>query len=665
MITPPNADIVNQIQNLPQQTQQVIYRLIQQIDPSQSSSEDEHARSSNGHISDQTGSEDGIVTLPTRRVDRELELEAQQAELQSKLNHREREVASLKAEKEHLSTAYERLQEANEAIKQRESEQEARLDRLASTQNDMDQMSMRELEAKIFQQEEVISSKEFQISEHQSHEAELHRRLAKLNGMADEFQRLQDEFHIQKADLLEQTKKANAGEKYKHKVQAFQFIEKERDSLRQQLEEARPKLRAYEEMRRDNARLVKENREISSTLSQSEIGNSELRETKQGVIAENDRLRRDLKALREAYARGQESFADMPDRPDGSEIHSSPTAVEGGLESELAATSTHEEQMQVALTLLQWQRRLTDDRKSRILDLERQVSELTESASEKGSKVVMLQRQLDSARELSADQSVKLLRLHQDVSGLDSPVTEVRQGYAIEGSVSPNRKMVDLAHTTASTQAFKRLQDELKEERKKRTDLEEKFSEATNSCTSSFERHCLMSDLNFDLLAGELVGRPKLEEATMALMQVQGELDTLRIRYNHLQEEFDKQSEERNQAWRESHEAIITKAEGESKTAASNQSLLEITEMIWNATKDKSTDLNASVEKALVPLISNNRELVAEKQHVDKKLVTADEVPLPSPQLRAPSPSPSSTSSRTQRLSRRFFGPKDADKVFV
>ena len=672
MITPPNADIVNQIQTLPQQTQEVIYRLIQDIDPSQSSSEDEQFSESNGHDKDHIRSKNDVDFSSARRVDRELELEAQQAELQSQLNRRERQVAGLKAEKEDFDAMYGRLQETNKALKRRESELEARLDSLVSARSDVDQFSLRELEAKISQQEEIISSKEFQISEHQSHESELQRRLTKLNGVADEFQKLQDELHIQKAELLEQTKKANAGDKYKHKVQAFQTIERERDSLRYQIEEARPKMRAYEDLRRDNARLVKENREIGSTLSQSEIGNSELRETKQGVIAENDRLRRELKSLRAEYAQSQENSADSMDRSDGSEIHSSPTVMDGGLESELAITETREQQTQVVLALLEWQKGLSVDRKHQSLDFERQFSELTNQVSEKESKIVVLQQQLDGARALAAEQSAKLVKLHGDISALESSMTKVRQGQPIEGSVSSDPSSLNLTHTVTSTRTFKRLQDELQEERKRRNEAEEALAEADNSCTSSFERHCLISDLNFDLLEGEFIGKPKIEslekakrQGSINFMQAQGERDVWKQRCIHLQEENAKLFEERNQAWRESHEALVARTQGESNASANDQALRELTETILNAAKDQSTDLNASVEENLVPLISTSRKLLAEKQEADKKLVSLEEVSPLSPQLTLPIPSPSSTFSHVLSMSKKFFGPRDADKLFV
>ena len=668
VIKPPNAHILNQIQTLPQHTQQVIKDLIQQVDPLQSASDDDEAQEENGVDPDRVGSEDGIVYSSAQRVNRELEFEEQQAKLQSKLSRRERDVEILEAEKEDLDAAYQRLQESHEAMRIQSVEQENQLKRFTLAHNDMDQHSIRELEAKISQQEEMISSKEFRITEHQSLEAEQHRRISKLNAMADEFQKLQDEVYIQKAELLEQTKKANAGEKYKQKVQASQFIERDRDALRLQLEEARPRLKAYDDLRRDNARLIKENREISSTLSQSEIGNSELRVTKQGVVAENDRLRRDLRLLREAYAQGQENIANLEDGSSASEVHSSPTIVDGGLESELVATSKFEEQMQVSKILLQCLRGLTEDRKSRVVELERQNQELIDDRDEKESQAVILQQQLGY------------------------------EAHPVEGSVPPTDEATNFAYCLKSVQTLKQIRDQLHEEQQKCDHLEKMLlaarkdaEAATNDRTSSFELHCMMLELNVDLLEGGFAGTPKVETTegvnkshSMSPIQVQSELDALKISYSHL-EQSNRELKERNQAMRNSHEPIVRQVEGETRTTTNLQSFNELTEMIRQATLGESANTSASIEQTLGPLIERNREMVAEQQQVNKRLASLEQMhcstpqprvlsPLPSPVLtsaklaprrftqpRALSPLPSLVSTSAKFAARRFFTPKDAN----
>ena len=665
MIYPPNAVIINQITTLPKQSQEVLEVLIREVDPSHSSSDDENTHEGTDLDSDQTGSDDDAVSS-AQRLNRDLAFEAEQAELQAKLNRREREVESLEAENKALNVAYDRLQESNEALKKQSAEYEDHVKALTSAHNDLDHSSIRDLEVKISHQEEIISSKDFRISEHQGRQTELERRISKLNGMADEFQKLQDEFHIQKRDLLEQTKKANAGEHYKQKIQANQMLEKDRDSLRRQLEELRPRLKAYDELRRDNARLAKENREISSTLSQSEIGNSELRETKQGVVAENDRLRRELRALREAYAQGQDNTADLEYRSNGSDNLSSPTIVDGGLESELTVTSKHEEQMQVATTSVRWMRKLMAHRKSRMVDLEKQNRDLLDEASEKEHKTSLLQRQLDSAQTILADRSANDLQLRQDFSDLESSMSNLQQGHILEGSVSPHPSPLNQTYSSESNQAFKRLRAELNKERQERVDLEKS---ADNDRTSSFERHCIVSGMTVDLLVDELAGAPKVEsideirkQSFRALSQVQGELDALKGRYARLQIEFDKQQAERNEAWFQSHEAIVSKAQQDAELAAKDQTFKDLADLIEKATSKDKVDFRATVQSALEPIVEGNRARIADSQQVEKQLIQSHALSVPS-LPKAPLPSPSATPPCSNRSSWRFFLSKDANII--
>lgn len=684
-ISPPKAHIIEKIPTLPHPTPEVISNLIQQLDSSQSSSDLEDNQENGGSGPDQKSWEESAASSPTPNTNSVFHLEEELFKVTAQLKRRDGEIEGLRLERQALDDAYERLNESYEAVKKQSAENVDELKRLALANNERDQWSPKELEDKISQQEEVIRGHESQNKDHQSREAELRRIVNKLSDTESKFQELKDEFHIQKGQLDEQTKKANAGEKYKQKVQASQAIEKERDALRSQFEEARPKLHAYDEIKRHNARLEKENQEIHRTLSQSERDNSQLRETKQSVIAENDRLRHESTAMREALARNLERIAELEDGSGGSEIHSSPTVVNGGLESELSETSKHEQQMQVAGTLLWWARGLMQARKSRIAELEKENGHLASEASEKDSKAIVLQRQLENAQDQSADQSVKEQTLRQDLSSLESSMSEVRRGHPIEGSVSPNRSIVELAYAFERTEIFRRLRAQLKEEQKKSGELEEKLSivekdleAAINNCTSAYERHCMMVELNIDLLQGDLVDKPKLEmveqvkrQYSVELVQLRSEHDALWKRYNRLQEEFEKQWEERNQVWRESHDLVLAKAQAESDNAATWHVHQQLTDSIKQASKDtaesikNSTDVSqqnlqiitTKFEEGYATQINGSRERLAVAQQVDQRLFVPDRT-FPA----FPSSTPKSPSFQGVR---RFFGSKDADKITI
>ena len=683
-ISPVNPEIIEKLQTLPLPTQDVIAALIQEVAPSRPLSDDEDGAENSDLDSREKSSRRSGASSPVRRKDRELVLEEDLASVNAQLARRESEVEDLKAENREISNQYIRLRDNYEAIKELSAENEDQLKKLSLVHNEREQWSVRDLEAKISQLEETIGRQESQIVEYQSNEAEMERKVNKLRNADDKLQKLQDDFHIQKAKLEEQTKRANRGDNYKRKCEANQHIERERDSLRQQLDEARPRLQAYDDIRRDNVRLQQENHEIGHTLSRSERDNNELRETKQAYLAEINRLHQDSKAMREVLAQGQERIADLEDRSSGSEIHSSPTVVDGGLESELAETSKHEEQMQVASILLFWNRALTMDRKTRIVELEKQTRQLANDASEKETKLIALQRQLKSAQELSADQEKQVQGMRQEVSNLHSSIEEVRQGHPIEGFVSSAPDSINIAHNVGSTETFKKMRQQLKTEQKRRGELEEKLSAAQKAVeaanderTSSFERHCLMTDLNVDLFEGALIDKPKLEmieeikkQYGVAIMQLQNEHDALRLRHTVLQGQLDKRMDERNEAWHEAHKAVVAKAQADSDNRASSQGLVDLKNMIKNLSEDKSGQSTSHINEALernvdifATKIEEGRERLAKQQQVSKQFssnIPTHDLPLTQPSF--PPGTPSQSTKRASKVLSSLFKRAEADK---
>lgn len=635
IIDPPQVATIEKISILPLPTQEVMATIIREIDAAQFHSGDEdNSDPENDHNSPR----DNITSYPARGFDRELALEEHLARVETLLKRREGEVQDMKAEKAEISKQYLLLQERYDNVSRLSTEHEDELKRLNSKHNESKQMSVRDLEMKISYQEETISRHEAQIAEHESNEAELERKYRKLREADERLQNLQDSFDEQKVKLEEQTRKANQADNYKRKLQTSQSIEKERDLLRQQLDEARPRLQGFENIRRENAKIQQENHEIGQTLSRSEQGNTELRETKQAYLAEIDRLNRDLKAMREVLAQGQERITDL-EEAGGSDIHSSPIFVDGGLESELAETSKHEDQMQVACTVLLWTRVLMSDRKSRILDLENQLQQMANDASKQEFKLTEIQRQLDLAQELSVDQYKQFQETRQEISTLQSSIAEVREGHPLDGCVSPFCKSFGVAHGLESTETFKRMRAQLKIEQVKRAELEEQLSTAQRDVdaangdrTSSFERHCMMTDLSIDLLLkGDLCDKPKLQvveevkkQYSLALVQLQGEYDALRSRHKLLQGQHDRLAEERNQAWQESHEAVVAHAELEAKTRTEGQSLQEMKDLIQQATTNQPTEPTKGNFDPYAARIEENRERVAKRQQVDRNLFPSD-----------------------------------------
>ena len=620
VITPPNETAFEKFQVLPHPVKQVILRLWKEMtnDPE----DDEVDRNSD---KDSGGRSSNSVS-PARIVDRELLLEHHLAQLKSQLDRCAAEVKDMREAKEEIEDAYNRLQESHDAVRKENIETGAQLKKIMAVHSEGEQRSVKELEAKISQQEEVLGRQESQINEHRSKEAEMQRKLMKLDAADDRLQNLQDDFDVQKVELEHQTRKANAGEKYKQKVQASQNMEKERDSLRKELNETRARLEDAEGLRRDNLTLQQENREISQTLSRSERDNTELRETKQAYHGEINRLQRDSKSLRDALAQSQDRVADLDERFGGRERHQS---LDDGLDSELAEALNHEQQMQVASTVLLWTRVLMSSRKIRITELEKQVRQLTTDARDKDTKFAMLQGQLGGAEEESANHCQQAFDIRQEMSILQSSLTEVSQGHPTEVSV-PAVPLVNFeAYDGKSTEMFQRMRNQLEVQQKQCADLEDKLSAAEKALEvaesdrmSSFENHRMLTDLTIDLFEAVDNDEVRMQNSS-ALRQLQSEHDALRDRHIRLNEMFIDLTQERNDAWRESHETLIAKGEIQIEAEANSRTLQESTDLLRQATTPGLTGQSGDIE-TYASKIQEGRERLAKAQKVCKAVAPSD-----------------------------------------
>ena len=432
--SPSMTEQVQKIMTLPPITQEVVGGLMQEVAEFESDMEP---------VSD--GDEDmdhdqsrAVTSAPEATTGQVFHLEQQYAKVMSQLERRTQEFKDLELELEKLGKSLARSQETNEALNNEIAERDELLKKARSMNNDREHSSIKDLETKISQQEEMIASKESQAKSLQANVNELQRENKKFAAARDEASQLQDEVDVMKIDLEKQTRKANTADKYMQKLQASQSVEKERDSLRQELEDMRTQLAGLAKIRQENAALQQSNDESSRILSQIEQEHDELRMTKKQLRVNYDSLARQIDALNERFAQDQETIADLRDRHGTSDRNSLSTAVNGGLEGELDEISKQENQI-----------------KSRVAELEKQKQQLEAEVQEKDAKKTTLQRQLNIAMEKSADHSGVVKSLREEILSLQTDLSKVREGHPLEG-----------------TETFKRMRDQVKAERQKVLDLE-------------------------------------------------------------------------------------------------------------------------------------------------------------------------------------------------
>ena len=439
--SPGMADQVQKIMTLPPATQEVVGGLMQEVADFES---DMDAGSHEDEEEDSEQTRDTLAPPLGTNMDQVFQLEQQYAKVKSQLERRNQEFKDLVMELEKLGRSLARSQETNDALNNEISERDEQLKKAKSMSSDRDHSSIKDLETKISQQEETIASNESQMSKLQEDFAELQRVNKKHSSARDSASQLQDEIDVMKIEMEKQTRKANTADKYMQKLQASQGVEKERDSLRQELEEVRAKLAGTAKLQQENAALQQSNDESSRILSQIEQEHDELRMTKKQLRVNYDSLARQVDALNERFAQDQETIADLRDRNGVSDRTSSSAAVNGGLEGELNETSKHEDQM-----------------KKQIAELEKKKHQLESDVQEKDAKKNTLQRQLNIAMEKSADHSGQVQALREEVLTLETSLAEVREGHPIEG-----------------TATFKRMREQVKAEEQKRLNLEQDVAAA-------------------------------------------------------------------------------------------------------------------------------------------------------------------------------------------
>ena len=437
--SPSMTQQVQKIMTLPPITQEIVGGLMQEVTEFESDidagSEEEEEETNHEQSR-------GTVSPPGAKVDQVFRLEQQYAKIMSQLERRNQEFKDLEAELEKLGKSLARSQETNEALNDEIAERDELLKKARSMNSDREHSSIKDLETKISQQEETIASKENQLSKLQAGIGELQRENKKHSAARDKASQLQDEIDVMKVDLEKQTRKANTADKYMQKLQASQGVEKERDALRQDLEEAQTQLAGTAKLRQENAALQQSNDESSRILSQIEQEHEELRMTKKQLRVNYDSLARQVDALNERFAQDQETIADLRERHGPSDRASLSTAMNGGLEGELNETSKLEDQM-----------------KSRVAELEKRNQQLESDVQDIDAKKTTLQRQLNIAMEKSADHSGQVKSLSEEILTLQSSLGEVREGHPIEG-----------------TETFKRMRDQVKAERQKCLELEKELA---------------------------------------------------------------------------------------------------------------------------------------------------------------------------------------------
>ena len=196
-----------------------------------------------------------------------------------------------------------------------------------------------------------------------------------------ELQKLQDEIDELRVERDGLAKKANTVDKYKQKLQASQDLEKDNELLRAEIEDIRQNARNTADDLEQLDILRLKNEEYERILPGIEQDHHELQMMKRQLEIANAALAEKSEAANEQHIRDLETIEELR-----VEIHNAesgalpPFGAAGGLDTELAQPTEKESKLQVASLALFFSRFLNKSRKTRISELESEITQLTTEA---------------------------------------------------------------------------------------------------------------------------------------------------------------------------------------------------------------------------------------------------------------------------------------------
>jgi protein HOOK3 len=300
-ISSPNAETyVTTLQELSTSTQEVLKDIIQEAHNAQRE-----------EFTAEEEDRDGISKRDLA-VDPELKFEERVGKVIAENDRLAAEKKEMEKALEDMHNRLARLQENNDTLQTRLASTEDRLVTLKSGKGDMG-FSAKALESKIRQQEELIANQEAKISATQDEIDSLRMSLESMRVKNQRFQTLQDDYDELKTEREQLTRKANAAEKYRQKLQANQDFDKENQALRNQVKDLQQQLKdadsnqrwtserdvELEEYRRVLPRIEQDRHEIQNLKKQLEFNNHALTERLQSAEEQRDRDEALISELRE------------------------------------------------------------------------------------------------------------------------------------------------------------------------------------------------------------------------------------------------------------------------------------------------------------------------------------------------------------------------------
>ncbi|OAX81707.1 hypothetical protein ACJ72_03951 [Emergomyces africanus] len=454
-ISSPNAEAyITTMQKLSTSTQEGLKDIIQEAQNPSDERLEELDYERNGHS--------------TRRdmpMDPELRFEERFGKVLAEKDKLSNEKQELEKTVEDLHDRLARLQESHDTVLDRLTSTEDRLATLKSGKGDLTSNS-KSLESRTRQQEDLIASQEAKIQASQDEIDSLRMTVESLRVKNQRFQKLQDDYDEVKNERDQLSRRANAAEKYRQKLQASHDFEKENIALKNQVQDLLQQLRDSDISQKSSSERDVELEEYRRVLPRIEQDRHEIQNVKKQLEFNNHALTERLQSAEDQLARDEATISELRDRIRELEGLESPTTpgsttpkAHGTFQRDLDEVGRREAQLKIE----------NDELKRELEKLNGGISPSTGLGFNKFAEN-------DAHRELQDEYSAIRKKLADAENEMETIEQQLRDSKAELGLISKEKlDMIDVANDSSSPEVVK-MRDDVHSLQAKIQDLETKLS---------------------------------------------------------------------------------------------------------------------------------------------------------------------------------------------
>ena len=493
-------------------------------------------------------------------IDPELQFEERVGKVLAENDKLSNEKKELEKALEDLHNRLARLQENNDTLQSRLTTTEDRLMTLKSGKGEFGPHA-KVLESKTRQQEDLIATQEAKITASQDEIDSLRKSVESLHIKNQRYQTLQDDYDEIKNERDQLSRRANASEKYRQKLQASQDFEKENISLNKQLKDLQQQLKEADSSFKTSSERDVELEEYRKLIPKIEQDRHEIQNLKKQLEFNNHALTERLESADEQRARDEATISDLREQLREFEVPGTPSSpganspgattpkARATLQRDFDNIGRREGQLSVEC-LLKWQQILTKTSKTENDDLKKELEKLKSGDPGATVRTSELSKVVWNAHKKHEQLSAGLLPAYSENLIL---ATELARSQSIERSFEDEISWEPPETDNDDSEEYWKLFDQFKLARQNLADAEQKLETTQRELSDSQRQRESMGlslvhtlDQYADYVKVGLVSKDKLdivneikESNSAELAKVRGEWDDLQNKVRYLEAEVD------------------------------------------------------------------------------------------------------------------------------